>query len=147
MGAQRAAWQASFHAESATLDKKCYGQALLDIIKAFERIPHPLLAKAAKKHGYCLWVLRLSLAAYRSKRAVGVAGTFSRTIVATCSVTAGSGFATSELRVLLLDVLDSTCKIWTTASLALYVDDFTIEAWGSEAQVKRTLSGATNHII
>ncbi len=147
MGAQRAAWQASFHAEVASLAKFCYGQALLDLVKAFERIPHWAIIKAAKKHGFCGWVLRLSLAAYRAKRTIAVAGVFSRVIVAVRGITAGSGFATSELRVILLDVVDSTYVLWKRVTLALYVDDFTLDTKGTAQQVRDNLAGATNHII
>ena len=72
--------------------------ALLDLVKAFERIPHKHLVHAALKHGYPIVLLRLSLAAYRIRRAVGVAWVFSCTLVATRGITAGSGFATTELR-------------------------------------------------
>jgi hypothetical protein len=40
MGAQRAAWQAAFHAEGAARDDTAYSQSLLDLVKAFETIPH-----------------------------------------------------------------------------------------------------------
>ena len=48
-GAQRAAWQAAFRAENASLSKQTYAEALLDLVKAFERVPHDLLVAAAVK--------------------------------------------------------------------------------------------------
>ena len=68
-------------------------------------VPHCLLAAAAVAKGYPLVILRLSLASYRLARSVGIEGNYSRLIVACRGITAGSGFATSELRVLLLDVI------------------------------------------
>ena len=43
MGAQKAAWQASFSAESAALTGEDHAQGLLDLVKAFETVPrrHP----------------------------------------------------------------------------------------------------------
>ena len=76
MGAQRASWQAAFAAEMAWLSKQEHLQALLDLVKAFETIPHDLVAKAAMEKGYNLVILRLSFAAYRLQRAVGIDGVF-----------------------------------------------------------------------
>ena len=67
-----------------------------------------MLVEAAKLQGYPIAILLLSLAACRLRRAIGVDGVFSRTIVATRANTAVSGFATSELRVTLL-MLDIHC--------------------------------------
>ena len=98
MGAQRASWQAAFAAEMAGLSKQEHLQALLDLVKAFETIPHDLVAKAAMEKGYNLVILRLSFAAYRLQRAVGIDGVFSRRIRAVRGITAGSGMATTALR-------------------------------------------------
>ncbi len=95
----------AFRAEAAALQAEQHAQSLLDLVKAFERVPHHLVCRAAARHGYNLWILRLALAAYRLPRVIGIGGVFSRMIIAVCSITAGSGFATSELRVLLLDVI------------------------------------------
>ena len=60
MGAQRASWMAAFAAEDAARSGEHYAQSLLDLVKAFEMIPHHHIVLAAKKHGYPLWLLRLS---------------------------------------------------------------------------------------
>ena len=119
MGAQHAAWQVAFRAEVAAHSQLQYAQSLLDLVKAFEKIPHVHVYRAARKHGYNLWLLRLSLAAYRLPRAVGVDAVYSRLVVATLSLTAGSGFATTELHVLLLDVIDDAYRIWPTICMTL----------------------------
>ena len=71
MSAQRAAWQVAFQAETAALEHDDYAQALLDLVKAFEKVPHAKVARAARKHLYNLTVLRLTFAAYRLMRSVG----------------------------------------------------------------------------
>ena len=81
--AERAAWVASFAAESSALIAHRQVASLLDLVKAFERIPHHLVAKAAARLGFNLTVLRLSLAAYRLARAISVEGTFSLLLIAT----------------------------------------------------------------
>ena len=80
MGAQRAWWEAAFSAEIAGLSEQDHLQALLDLVKTFETIPHDLLYQAAKQKGYNLAILRLSVAAYRLWRAVGIDVIFSRRI-------------------------------------------------------------------
>ena len=75
MGAQRAAWLVALRAEYAAYDKLNLALALLDLVKAFETVPHRQLTEAAKERGYSGTLLRLSLAAYRLRRAVaGVLG-------------------------------------------------------------------------
>ena len=116
-GAQRAAWAAAFAAEASAAQGKQHLASLLDLVKAFERIPHHLVAAAAARLGYNLVVLRLSLAAYRLARAIGVEGTFSCLLIATRGLTAGSGFATIELRLLLTEVLVIATKRWALLQL------------------------------
>ena len=41
-----------------------------------------------------------------------------------------SPFATTELRILLLDVIDATFVVWPSVKLALYVDDLTMQFSG-----------------
>ena len=149
MGAQRAAWEAAFAAEVAGLQRQEHLQALLDLVKAFEMIPHALLVKAAREKGYNLAILRLSLAAYRLWRSVGVDGTFSRRVRATRGITAGSGFATSELRVLLLGVIERVRENWSPyiASLKLYVDDLTIGVCGMIYRATRLLVSIVDFVI
>ena len=51
MGAQRAAWQSAFHGEAAALAGDSFAQSLLDLVKAFEKVPHQVLAAFAQRHG------------------------------------------------------------------------------------------------
>ena len=106
-----AGWLANFSAESAKFKGKEYAAAMLDLVKAFEKIPHKKLAQAAREHGFNLKILRLSLAAYRIARTIGTDGVFSKPIVASRGITAGSGFATTELMILLTDLIFSLRKL------------------------------------
>ena len=75
-------------------------------------------------------------------------GSFSRTIRATRGITAGSGFATSELRLLLLDVLEDTHGAWgSTVRLTLYVDDLTISVRGAAKVIKNKLAAAVDQVV
>ncbi len=147
MGAQRAAWQSAFRAEAAANDTLFFGQSLLDLIKAFQRLPHHLIAAAARRLGYSLYLLRLSIAAYRLPRALGIDGAYSRRMAA-LDITAGAGFATTELRILLYEVVTSTLWAWSLITLFLYFDDATLEIASSSQRVSQlVLAGATNHFV
>ena len=145
MGAQRAAWNVAFRAEHAALSDRDYAQSLLDLVKAFEKVPHWALIASARKHKYCLFTFRLSLDAYKCARTIVINGVCSRLLIALCGITAGSGFATTELRILVLDVIDSTYVLYKGIDLAVFVDDFTIEASGKCAVV--LVAKATDHVI
>ena len=72
VGAQKAARMEFFAAEAANSTYKTCGADLLDLTKAFELVRHRRLVEAAKEHDYPLAILRLSIAAYRITRAIGV---------------------------------------------------------------------------
>ena len=73
MGAQKAAWQAAFDSESATLTGTNHAQSLLDLVKAFDSLPFDWLAIQAQKYNYNLYLLRLLLAAYQVARVLSSA--------------------------------------------------------------------------
>ena len=130
MGAQRAAWTAMFAAESAAAGGDDHAAALLDLTKCFERLPHHAIVREARRLGYNLMLLRLSLDAYRMRRVIGIDGRYSDYVTACRGITAGSGFATTELRVLLFTMISVVCRYWTTAQIMVYVDDITITSSG-----------------
>jgi len=147
MGAQRASWLAGFRAETAAQNKRSFAQTLLDLVKAFEKVKHGILVAAAVRHGYNLWLLRMALASYRSPRAIGVGGIYTRLMVAFCGITAGSTFATTELRVLLLSMVDEAYTRWATVDFSFYVDDGTVSASGDELSAVVAVAGATDFVV
>ncbi len=96
--------------------------------------------------GFCLYPLRLSITPYIMRRCVGVAKVYSRVIRAGRGITAGSGWATTELRVLLVRVMDRATRLFPRAVLTLYVDDASTEAAGTTASVKHDLIGLTTAV-
>ena len=60
---------------AATAEKKVkYAQALLDLVKAFDRIPQWLLVREAIAIGYPFKLLRLSIAVYKLNRVIRIGG-------------------------------------------------------------------------
>ena len=75
-------------------------------------------------------------------------GVYSRTIVATMGITAGSGFATSELRVLMLDLDIALQARWTRIIITkVYVDDLTLSVTGLPQFVIRVLAEAIDFAV
>jgi len=148
MGAQKAAWQAAFFAEAAALTKVEFAEGLVDLVKAFETVPHHVLAAAAAAKGYPIIILRLSLAAYRFPRTIGIDGVYSRIIRATRGITAGAGTATSELRVLLLEMMIELNDRWAlTLTVKLYVDDLTLAACGATERIVKLMVEALDFVV
>ena len=127
MGAQKAAFQIAVVAETAALERIEFGAGLLDLVKAFETVPHHILVQIALEMGYPLVLLRLCLASYRIKRSIGIEGVYSKTVVATRGIIAGSGTATTELKLLLLPLMKMQKQQWANSLIAkVYVDDLTL---------------------
>ena len=91
-------------------------------------------------------MIRLSIAAYHLVRAIGVDGTFSRLILATCSITAGSVFAATEFRAILLDVYASTVTLYAIICFSLYVDDGSFACADYESDAVAIVAAATDHV-
>ncbi len=148
MGATRAAWQVAFRAECAARAGKHYAQSLLDLVKAFDKVPHHHVVEAARRHGLNLWVVRMSILTYRMTRFLGIDGVFSRGVLATRSLTAGSSFATAELRAILITVGDAALARAPEVTLSFFVDDITIEyEHGDELAVLTVIAESTDWFV
>ena len=132
-GAEVAAWKQAARAEVANAcNDACYAQCLLDLVKAFDRVPHHVLVREATALGYSLWILRLSLATYTSERVLRVGGGVSTPFQAKRGITAGSGLATAEMRVVMIRIVDKASQIGPVVVPTLFVDDLSAEAAGGE---------------
>ena len=145
-GADVATWKQAARAEMAAGSRAEYGIALLDLVKCFDTVPHDWLVRQAISQGYNLCLLRLSLAVYRLLRAVRVGLCYSKTMVATCGITAAAVMATIELRVLFIQFLDYAAAISPLTYLTVYVDDMSIETAGPEGVVSSALIPVLRYI-
>ncbi len=108
----------------------------------FERVPRAELVEEARAVGYPLSVLRLAIAAYTLPRTVAVDGAHSRPVVAERGITAGSGLATFELRMLLIRMLDNVARKHPNVGLTICVDDSTFECTGTSRAVVQAITAA-----
>lgn len=106
-------------------------------------MPHDILLREARRLGHPLWLLRLSLATYKLARVLRVGAVVSRLMWAIRGITAGSGLATTELRVLMIHVVDVAYAAHPTVTPSLYVDDLSAEATGPATHVTKTLAEFT----
>ena len=121
---------------------------MLDLVKAFETVPHYILVQVAIELGYPLVLLRLCLTSYRLKRSIGIEGVYSKLVVATRGITAGSGTAATELKLLLLPLMKLLEVQWANSLVAkVYVDDLTLIVRGYIAKVAEILSDVLNFVI
>ncbi len=141
-GALTAAWQMAARAEGAVGHGFVYAQVLLDMVKAFDHVPHDRLLAEAAALGYPMPLLRLALAAYRLPRVMNIGGVVSRTVMAARGLTAGSGTATTELRLLLIRIVDRVRVANPRVGIKVYVDDVTLEVVSTARRVARLLSDA-----
>ena len=108
------------HASSCQLASAA---SLIDLVKAFERVPHQQLIAEGLHWEYPTAILRLTIAAYRLGRRISVNGIVSSIVYALRGITAGSVSATTELRLLLLRALDGIVAAFPSVPLHVYVDD------------------------
>ena len=105
-GSTVAAWRQAARAEIAAASGEKYAQILLDLVKAFERIPYRVLLREASRLGYPLRLLRLAIATYKLPRVIRVGNAVSDLVWAVRGIVAGSGLATSEMRLVMIDIVD-----------------------------------------
>ncbi len=145
-GARVATWKQAARGELAAATGASYAQLLLDLAKAFEVVDHAVLTREAIAVGFPLPLLRLSLAAYRLPRALVLDGCYSSIVDPLRGITAGSGTATVELKVMLMRLLDRIEADHPSVRVTSYVDDVSCEVTGTQASVVRTLSLAGDQL-
>lgn len=112
MGANVAAWKQAARAELAATStfRVGYAQALLDLVMAFDRIPHWLIVREAHAIGFPLWFIKLSLATYKLTRVVRIQQVVSHEVVVVRGIAAGSGSACTEMKLVLIRIILTATK-------------------------------------
>ena len=126
---------------------------LIDLVKAFERIPHHVLLRFVRRFGYYLKTLLKSIAACVLQRCIGIDGGHSRLVVSVRSITAGPRTATTELKIVKqLDLVLIRREMFAAASpepmLRLYIDDdLTIRSSVGRTAAVRANAQATDFAV
>lgn len=105
-----------------------------------------MLVREARRLGYSLRMVKLAVATYRLGRVIRIRGVCSRIVFANRGIVAGSGTATTELRVVLIVIVDAALVVHPVVTPSLYVDDLSSEVSGGPDTVARELVGFTIHV-
>lgn len=124
-GADVAAWKQAVSTELAAMatTKVAYGQALLDFVKVFDRIPHRFFAEEAAAFGVPFRFVNLSIATYRLARVFRIGETISKQVWAFTGIAAGFGFVCTDMRVVFTRMVDKSCTCLLRILPTFYVDD------------------------
>ena len=123
------------------------GSTLLDMTKCYEKVRHDILLAACKRAGFPVVLVRLCIAVYSGPRALNLGGVMSAVTVVGTSIVAGCTFATTLLRVALLQCFDIASVMFKDVSFYIYIDDIDIGASGTHLQVIKRLGKATRWLI
>jgi len=120
---------------------------LLDLVKAFERIPYRVLLREARRLHYPIRMIRLAIATYRLPRVIRVGAAYSDLVWAMRGIVVGSGLATTEMRIVMINIVDCALIQHPTVEPTLFVDDLSGEQEGVKNVIVSELGGFTEHVI
>ena len=106
-----------------------------------------MLLREAERLGYPLRLLRLAIATYKMPRVVRVGTAYSDLVWASRGIVAGSGNATSEMRLVMINIVDSVMKHHPTVIPTLFVDDLSIELSGEDDHILFHIAGFTARTV
>ena len=85
------------------------------------------------------------MAIYKMKRVIRIGKVVSMTLWAATGITAGSGFATTEMRIIMIRVIDRAYVLYPTVNPILFVDDLAADMCGPASHIVRELGGHQAH--
>ena len=142
MGADIAAWKQAARAALAVVATfhVGYGQALLDLVKAFDRIPHWLLVREAINLGYPLWFIRPSLQTYMLARAIRLRKVVAFKVQAYRPITAGSGSAVTDMKLVMTNIIIiKGMRAFPRVVPSCFVDHLSAEMTGPDGHIEEEL--------
>ena len=144
---QAAVWLHAFKAEAASAKGICSAAGLLDLVKAFEMVRLELVWFRGLELGFPALILRMVLEIFSFTRRLLLSGAVSDPVDTLSAILAGSGFATDAMFIVLIKPCDTLVKEIPASDLCLFVDDLTVHVVGTEATVKKELTGAIEKCV
>eukprot|EP00973_Karenia_brevis_P045392 6287233-Karenia_brevis.AAC.1 len=92
-------------------------------------------------------ILRVCLSIYGGPRVLSVEGAVTETFCLSTSIVAGCTFATTLLRVVLIEILDAGCRLYPQIELYVYIDDIDLGVSGTAEAVVETCASATRMMV
>ena len=121
-------WRHAFKAEAAQSSNVHFACLLWDLLKCYEVINHANLLRAGIKHSYPIAILRICICLYLAPRRILYKGLVSRPIAPTRGILAGVSTATSELRLILLDMVQNHVMSHPAVHLNVFIDDIALDS-------------------
>ena len=149
---EMAVWAQMIEDESLDIDREpgeddeAAITAMLDLIKASEKIRMRDLVEAAMRWEFPVQLLRVMVSIFSMPRRVVSRVSYSRQLQVFSATVAGSTYGTVALRFLLMAPLDDLVTKWHLKPF-LYVDDLALQVRGSWQQVARYASSSTKHLV
>ena len=91
-----------------------------------------MLLREAKRLNYPIRLIRLAIITYRLPRVIRVGQAYSDLMWAMRGIVAGSGLATTEMRIVMIDIVDAALIVHPSIVPTLFVDDLSAEHEGDE---------------
>ena len=124
-------------AEGKRADEESAG-FILDIDKCYENVDHEKLMEAAVRHEFPLFILRLCIKMYRSRRTVAWDSVFGKTVRTSQTLVPGCSIALWLLQLLMITPLDNYVDSVPpqVQQPEIYVDDGTVLVIGKKGTVE-----------
>ena len=125
-------WKHAWKAEAAQSAQQTFACLLSDVYKCYECVDHQKLVQAGRQHNYPLVLLRLAIASYRAPRRILYSGLVSRPIAPSAGILAGNTSATTELKLMFLDVVIKHQHNHKGVTLSIYEDDLSLDCFSND---------------
>ena len=140
-------WAQSLRAEQAVGHDHVAAAALFDLKSFFDTLQHDHLATRARIKKFPRKLARLGIDAYKAPRYVQRGGCVAAPLFPSRGVVAGCGFATTFVKIACFDVFTRLQHRHPNVRFDAYIDDITITAEGSEADVLRWVTAAAHEFV
>ena len=127
----------------------CSALALLDLVKAYELVPHHRILDGAVAFNFPLVILRVLFCVFSLPRRICIQGCLSSFDVGAVfsTIIAGSVFGPCLLRMSMQRALDVWHAEWPMMQLYLYIDDMGVLSQGTEHVVVKYLAASIARLI
>jgi exonuclease III len=140
-------WAQSLRAETADGHNNVAAAALFDLKSFFDMVRHEHLGTRSRRTRFPMKLARLGIDGYRAPRYVQRGGCISSALHPARGIVAGCGLATTFVKIACLDVFKRLQARHPNVRFDAYIDDITIAAEGSEAEVILWIANASRDFV
>ena len=120
---------------------------VIDLVKAYERVPLRVVWEWAVQWSFPLDVLAPLMRVFEGHRRLVVEGCHTEATRTRSAIVAGSRFSTALLKMVLMDAMDGVAGAVLGLRLRVYVDDLAIQLRGTKAHVRLQVPAVANMVV